>query len=206
MDSGEDQNPVNSTLKPKNKTKKPFVIIILLVVLVLLGFGAWKTTSKDSGQSQTSASEEVLPIEGSGTMGVSSDVQQVTVGEVATFKIYVDSGETPVNAVGVRASYPTDTFELVDIDYTGSKFTIQAKEEVKNGNITLDRATGIDTTTKVGSSLTGESLVATITLKAIKPSTESELTLNEGSILIEASTSKNILKTWQGAKIKVIEE
>jgi hypothetical protein len=200
MDSGQDQNPVSSTTKPKNNSKKPILIAIALIILALIGIGVWKISDKNTSEPQTSTTtEEVLPpTEGTATMGVSTSAPQVTVGEVATFKVYVNPGETEVNAVGVRASFPTDNFELADINYEGSGFDIQAKEEVKNGVVTLDLGA-----TK---NLKGEQFVATITLKALKPSTDSGLTLNDGSILIQSSNNKNILKTWQGAQIKIVEE
>jgi hypothetical protein len=199
MDSGQDQNPVSSTTKPKNNSKKPMVIAIALIILALIGIGVWKISDKNTSEPQTSTTtEEVLPVEGTATMGVSTNKPQVTVGEVATFKVYANPGETEVNAVGVRASFPTDSFELADINYEGSGFDIQAKEEIKNGAITLDRGA-----TK---NVKGEQLVATITLKALKPAVDSGLTLNEGSILIQSSNNKNILKTWQGAQIKIVEE
>jgi hypothetical protein len=199
MDSGQDQNPVSSTTKPKSNSKKPIVIAIILITLALIGIGVWNLSDKNNPEPQASTTtEEVLPVEGTATMGVSVNAPQVKVGEVATFKVYANPGETEVNAVGVRASFPTDSFELVDISYEGSGFDIQAKEEVKNGTITLDR--GATKNQK------GEQLVATVTLKTLKPSTDSGLTLNEGSILIQSSNNKNILKTWQGAQIKIVEE
>jgi hypothetical protein len=139
-----------------------------------------------------------LRVEGSASMTVSSDAQQVTVGKAVTFKVYVNPGETEVNAVGVNASYPTDSFEFVSISYEGSGFDIQAKEEVKDGAITIERGAAKNTS--------GETLVATITLKATKATSESGLTIEKDSKLIQSSNTKNILKTRQGAQIEVVEE
>jgi hypothetical protein len=207
MDSGQDQNPVKPTETPKTKNKKVAPLIILVVLLAIAGIGAWMLKDKESSpQPQTSTTDEVVPAEGSATMTVSSDTQQATVGNVVTFKVYVNSDDTEVNGVGVRASFSTDSFDFVGISYEGSAFEMQAKEEVADGKIILDRATGIDSAANKGRVLTGENLVATITLKATKASTGSGLTIDDSSILIQSSDAKNILKTRQGAQIEVVEE
>lgn len=196
MDSS--QNPATPATPNKKNRGKFFTIIFIFILVIAGGITYALTRPQETVTEQTNTTQEPTQADGSAIMLITSSKKQLSVGEVSDFKVYVDSADAEVNAVEVVASFLDDIFELVDINYEGSGFSVQAEEKTANGKITLQRG--------ALKNVMGETLVATVQLKAVKPASDAAIKIEEGSKVLQASNSKNILNDKQGAAVKVTEE
>lgn len=130
----------------------------------------------------------------SGTSGPSIYVtpasQKISYSSDFTLQVWEDSLSQPVNAVQANLIYSDSAFSVVDIDSSGSAFSVQAQSGVSNGIISIGRGNM--------TALTGKQLVANVTLRPKMTSGKTTINFASGTILSSADTNKNILKSTFG--------
>lgn len=192
------QTPVN---KPKAKTKTFVGLIVLVLLVVGASAFAWTRINNSSTTSTESeiANEQGGELPANASMSIEVDEELARVGEIIEFKVYVDSGEIEVNAVGLEATYPKADMEVVDVVYEGSKFDIQApSKEAGDGEINLER--GATKPTK------GKSLVATLRMRPTTPGTTADILISKKSSLLAQANAQNILGERIDVQIEIAGE
>lgn len=199
MGPTQDQNQLNQAPinKPKPKTKTFIGLVVIVLLVVGASAYAWK---KINNNSTTSTDQEIVAeqngeLPANATMAIEVGEELARVGEIVEFEVYVDSGDTEVNAVGVEATYPKDDLEVVEVVYEGSKFDIQAFEKAEAGTITLER--GASKPTK------GKSLVATLRVRPITARTTADITLADKSSLMATANAQNVLGERKSVQIEI---
>jgi hypothetical protein len=145
-----------------------------------------------------SATPSSTPSAGSATMYLNPSSGSVTAGANLTFAIREDSGATGVNAVQADYNYSTTQFELVSIDSSTSDFGLQAVSTGANGQIRIARGTNPGSPP-----ISGDKLVATVTLKALIAGSAS-VTPVASSAVVRASDAVNILTTKTGGTYTLV--
>ncbi len=127
-----------------------------------------------------------------GTIYLNPASGTITNGSDLIFDIHEDSGSTPVNAVQANYDYSTSDFQYVSISAANSDFAVEAQTSGDNGQIRIARGV-----TGGSAPLTGDHIVATVTLKAVTSGTAA-LTAASGSAIVSSDTNSNILSSQTG--------
>lgn len=189
-------NPQDNQSAGKQSTKNPmaFVAIALVVLLVIFGIVGYinsqksKDTSAVNGSDQLSADSE----EGKASIYLEPSQSEVSVGDTLTLDVNVDTQDQPISTVQAELNYPSDLFDFVNIDDTGSAFDTSVIKTGKDGNISIVRAQ------IAAGGVTGKALLAKITLKAKAPG-EAPITFNDKTVIVKADeASTNITGTPSG--------
>jgi hypothetical protein len=151
------------------------VVLVALLVIALL-VGRHKTPVKPTNSTTS----------GEARMYLSPAKQTVNVGDTLTISIWEDSGSQSTNAVEADISYPTDTFELIKLDNSGSPFTVDAQSISSSGLITIARG-------HIGK-LTGPQLVTKVNLKAKAAAQDAKISFGDKADIVATPSSKSILK------------
>lgn len=133
---------------------------------------------------QTSAAPKNQPAV---TLSLSPSSSTLRVGETLSLAVKLNTNGQAVNAVEAVVSYPSDRFEFVNVDSTGSAFTIEAPVSTSSGLITIPRGT-------TGSVNSSDALVATVNLRATTTGRKIQVRLLETSQVLRTSDSLNILE------------
>jgi hypothetical protein len=128
----------------------------------------------------------------SATPATFSFVQDSTI----VLDLHENSGASPVNAVSLSLSYPTDTVQFERIDASGSGFDVQADANGGSGAVKITRG-------KTGAPLVGDQRVARLVLKA-KNLGYARVKLEGGSALLTSDTNQNVLATTIGSTVATI--
>lgn len=124
---------------------------------------------------------------GNATLSINPGVATYTVGETFTVKIYENSGPEQVMGVTADISYDKASLEFVSLDGNQSAFTTAMPSSAGNGVVKISRAI-------MGSSLTGNQLVASVTFKAVGSTNKSMVNFMSSSA-IAASGGRDL---WNG--------
>jgi plastocyanin len=162
--------------------RSPLHLVILL--LVLAGLIAVAATVYSQKVNDKAVQPAAVKQTGS-SLSFSPSKQTIKTGETLTLSVWADSGDQEVNAVQAKVKYPTDKFDVVSISSEGSAFEVQAQSSHADGVIFIARA-------HVGR-LKGKNLVATVELKAKEQAGTADISFNDDSHLVSASTNKDIL-------------
>ena len=128
-----DPSNQNTSPKPATKSKQkgglPLVVGVVVLLVIAVGIYAFVSNNKESSSTNTSQQSTPQATTADKTAQLSTDPAEAATqsGEVKTLSIWVDTGGQQVSAVQTNLTYPTDQYEFVDIDNTGSAFEIQAE-------------------------------------------------------------------------------
>jgi len=128
----------------------------------------------------------------SGTMYLTPASGTVSRGGQLTFDIHENSNTSPINAVQADFSYPTDKFQFESISGASSAFGLAAQDSGDSGHLVIVRAINPGS-----AGLTGDHIVATVTLK-VTGSGSASVTPAGGSVLLTAASSTNVLGSVTG--------
>jgi hypothetical protein len=125
---------------------------------------------------------------GLGTLTISPSSGSYVAGSTFTVAIQENSGQTMVNAVQADLSYDPSLLEFLDIDSSSSAFDIKALQVGGGGKVSLARA-------KLGSPLTGNQLIGSVTFKVIGSSGPAAINFMPSSSLLSSTSNTTI---WNG--------
>lgn len=117
------------------------------------------------------------------------------VGSTVSFDVYVDSLNYNINGVQANLSYPTNLFEFVSIDTTGSALSLALQTEGGNGTVKIARGTY--------NPVNGVQKIARVNLKAISSNRKARVDFLSSSIVTEASSSTDILQNSYGTAFNI---
>lgn len=189
-------NPEDNQKKPISKEKNGVPIVVGVIVLLLVAVGIYTFVSKDKTDVNTTASQTAPTDTVEKTAELSTDPNTATTqnGQVVTFSVYVDTGGQQVGAVKADLTYPTDQYDFVNIDDSGSAFAIAAESTGGDGKIVIARG-------QVGG-VNGKQFVAKVNLKAKTTTGQGNLTFSDSSqILTLNENPQNILNKTSGATL-----
>lgn len=118
-----------------------------------------------------------------------------TNGSTVTITIRENSGSTQVNAVQANLSYPTARLQFQSISTSSSAFTTTLQNTGGSGTVQI--GVGI-----LGSSVTGDAIVATVTFTAIGAGAAA-VQFTAGSGIAATSDSSDICKKRTGANYTI---
>ena len=122
------------------------------------------------------------------TIYISPESSFLPINTNVTFEIRENSGTSTVNAVQANVTYPTTLFDFVSIDSSTSAFGVEAQSTGANGQITIARGVS-------GGSpaLSGDKLVARVTLRSKTTGGAGNVTFLTGTALVSSTTNQNLL-------------
>ena len=181
-----------STKQPKSAKsgffRSPLHLLVLVMVIASLFALTLVIYDRKNNPTDNQAANGTQARSGP-SLSFSPAKQNVKAGESLTLSVWEDSGDTEVNAVQAKISFPTDKFEFVSTKAEASPFEIEAESSNNDGVVTIARG-------HVGT-LTGRQLVATVELKAKDSAGTAEIKFVDGSHLLNATDNQDILKTKQ---------
>ncbi len=193
----EDNQNTAPTQKTVKKSSSGTPIVIGIVVLLLVAAGVYAFISKDKKTETTTTNQSTTPeVAVNKTAELSTDPATATTqnGQVATFSIWLDTGGQTVGALQANLTYPTDQYDFVSIDDSGSAFEIKAESTGGDGKVTIARG-------QIGG-VTGKQLVAKVNLKAKTTGGQGNLAFTEDSrALTLTEEPQNILNKTSGASL-----
>lgn len=192
MDPNSNQN-IQPT-KPHKKPKKLIIGLLILAAIVVIG-GAFALNRDEQEPTQTTnTNTQQQSTEKTATLALEPPQSTTTQDEVVTLSVYIDTGTQSVNAVQANLSYPTDKYDFISIDDTGSAFSISAEAKGGDGVIKIARGQA--------GGVTGKQLVAKVNLKQKAGSGQGEIKFADGTEAISANEPyANILNTTSGATL-----
>ncbi len=195
-----DPSNQNTSPKPATKSKQkgglPLVVGVVVLLVIAVGIYAFVSNNKESSSTNTSQQSTPQATTADKTAQLSTDPAEAATqsGEVTTLSIWVDTGGQQVSAVQTNLTYPTDQYEFVDIDNTGSAFEIQAESKGGDGKIVIARG-------QLGG-VNGKQLVAKVNLKAKNVTGSGNIAFtDESQVLTLSDSPQNILNKTSGATL-----
>jgi hypothetical protein len=190
------------TAEPKTSNRMWYFYAILLIILILgvvflrlkdrdstaptsAAITKTHSTSVAATIPQTPASPAIVATDSKVTLSLSPQSGIATVGKILTVEIWVDSSDTPLNAVQINLSYPADKLQYVSIDGAGSAFEIPAGASGGDGRVTISRG-------HMGS-VTKRQLVAKVNFKPLTAVGSAKVDFVNGTSAISATTNSSVL-------------
>lgn len=134
--------------------------------------------------------------QGSASMYFTPDGGSADTTNTFSTQVRINSDTTPVNAIESEVIFNPALVEVVDVDYSGTAFTIQAEETRGSGFLKMVRG--------VPTPVSGDRLIATITFRGVTTAEQSAtVSFATSSKVISATTNFDILETRGTATIFV---
>jgi hypothetical protein len=168
----------------------------LVFVLLFAGIGGYYILNSSASPlpskgTTSDGSNSTMGREATASIWLQPAAQTVANGSTVSAEVWIDTSETPVNAVEADLTYPTDMLQFVNIDASSSAFGVQAQADGANGKIVIARGTI--------SPVKGRQLVAKVNFKSIAASGHAIVGISSNSSVLSSSDNANVLSKRTGA-------
>jgi len=165
-----------------SKYAKQWLAVVLVFGISILGYAMLHSSSAASG----------------GTIYLSPASGTYRSGDLVTVDIHETSGTVAINAVQTEVNYDSAKVQIVSVNEAVSFPTVAATDTSIPNIVRLARGT------LVGTSVSGDQVVATLVFKVVANSGSISLGINNTfSLIVQASDNTNILATSTGSTFQI---
>jgi len=155
------------------------IIVVCLVVIIIAGLAI---ALRKNSSTSTSVNPN-SPV----SLYLSPAKQTINGGADISVGVWANTNDKDVTAVQANLTYPSDMFEFVSIDSSGSAFALDAQSKGGDGKVSIARANT--------QPVSGNVEVAIVKLHALDKTGPAKVEFASGSAMVDSTTNKNVLET-----------